>query len=306
MFNYSFEIPIAIEYISPFYLYRNSMEEEVIIDKKIETQEISIHIIFTLNKGFVYINNIESKSEDEALSKVTNLMNKIVNLLSLNFQKYNCNQYNGHLRFVWIKSNVKILSNEEFPRGAVGMTTRTILKLDNFEELIVKLDGTTEIEFISNAYYGSLLSLDYRAKFYHAFTIIEYLENQYKKEIGTKKYQGNHCLLIGEQIEENLVEFGYSKEDATHAKSLVLGYLKNITVENRVQKLLFILSEKFQIKSIKYKIPVELIIDENIVKELINTRNKLFHGKDPENLKTNTDILILICEKIYWYILEYK
>lgn len=143
-------------------------------------------------------------------------------------------------------------------------------------------------------------SQDHRAKYYHAFTIIEYIENKYK-DIGSQKFIKTDCKNSAELVRGYFLEHNYSEEDAVLAKGEVIKSLARITLESRAEKLNFILNNYFDIHSVKYFEEVE--INKEIAKNFIDIRNSLFHGGNQSDLKKNLDLLILVCQKIIWSLL---
>lgn len=298
MKNYNASIPIHLEYVSEFDSYDDSTFAECEFSANITIKTMQCSIAFDEKKDkYISIQDIEANDEIEAFTIVNKLLLIIANCISVFIQRKNVNQHYGHIRVRWFLRDLNITPRDQWPSASLSTKMITTINLDGLEEAVLRVWDSPDLQFITQAYYGALQSLDHRAKYYHAFTIMEHLENKYKDDVGNKKYSDADCKKAANLVFDYFTEQCYSLADANHAKGCVTDSLKKVTNETRAEKLQTILEKYFDITQVNYL--GEVTIDKKITKDFIDTRNGLFHGSvSPGNLKRNCDLLILVCEKI--------
>lgn len=298
MIKYKVIVPIYLEFVSEYDFHDMEIKQEVELNTAFSLKSLTFNVTYSNGNGMVIISNIDAQSELGAFIIARGWMDSIVRLLSFYVQKQNENQNYGSMRFNWFNKEMEISPKD----GIVSEDFQSLLtynvSLENFSEGLKKINKSEGLKFISTAYYGALQSSDHKAKYYHAFTIMEYLEQRHSNDGWDKKFNKLDCDEVGQEIYKKFIEKGYQSDVANSAKGTVINILSKTTIKNRQEKLVSILNEFYDINKVEYLIDIDINVET--IKKLIETRNKLFHGGDITNLKHNMDILILICEKVYW------
>ncbi len=133
-------------------------------------------------------------------------------------------------------------------------------------------EADDNLEFLINEYYSALGSEKIKSKFFHLFAMIEFIEQKYAD------YNGANPVLSNDEIDHILDAL--DNKISSEKKKDVLSGIKNSLLKmndtGRVQKLLNILN---WMKIEKYKrFGKDSLIDKKMLKEIIEIRNKSFHG----------------------------
>lgn len=302
MSKYKVVVPIHLEFVSEYDFHDMEMNQEVVLNTSFTLKTLRFTVDYSNGTGKITIEDIDSHSELGAFIIAESWLDIIVKLISLYIQTENKNQQYGHMRFTWYKKEMIISPRDGLISDDFSDLLTYNISLDNFSAKLEKLYKSDDLKFISNAYYGALQSSDHKAKYYHAFTIIEYLEQKHSDDGWEGKFDKSDCQETGQVVYNKFIEKNYTKEYAINAKETVINSLSRITVMNRREQLVDVLRNTYKIHKVEYLVDVN--VDTDTIKKLIDTRNKLFHGGEITNLKHNMDILILICEKVYWYFLN--
>jgi hypothetical protein len=300
MRQYKATIPMHLEFVSEYDQHDSSTSMEFHFETSVHIDSMNIIMMFPESgEPQIIIENVSAETEAEAFMVVVNVLPILVSIISLQFQRHHANQHYGHVRVKWYKGQINIIPRDQWVSDSAAMKLMCKLDTTGFQEVVCNAWSSEEIKFLLQAYYGSLQSQDYRAKYYHAFTIIEFIENKYRDEVGTKRFKEEDCTRLGNEAYKLLEELEYSKDDCNNGRDSIINLLKKITKESRANKLLQMITERLDIKSVKYLEDVP--VDRTLVGKFIETRNKLFHaGNEITELKRNTDLLILVSEKIVW------
>ncbi|WP_322922980.1 hypothetical protein [Paenibacillus campi] len=296
--DYRAQVPLHIEYVSDFDKHDFSTSRFFEVNTLLEIKGVHCNICSSNEKNIVAISGLIAENENEAFEKASKLFNMIAVCLSLHINKADPNCHYGQARFAWLKKEVIIKPRDQRISDSIAIQSSTKLNTQDSQVIITNMSDSVELSFLMQAFYGALQPVDLRAKYYHAFTIIEYLENIYKDKVGTKRFTTDSVEHCAQSLINPLRERGCSDEDIKKALEIINGGLKRATIESRQEKLLLILNNIFDIKSVLY-------INENVninaikVREFIETRNKLFHGgSNIATLKNTLNVLILVCENI--------
>lgn len=170
-------------------------------------------------------------------------------------------------------------------------------------------DKSPQLTFLLDEYYAALGSEALSSKFFHLFSMIEFIEKNY--------VDFAHATPIFDETDKTMVkkalrELKMPKEKRGRLIDTVCNAISKPTQFNREEKLVLILHQmgiwEFT------NCGTEFIIDELTVKELIKLRNSYFHGdsKGSEHSEEQISVklavarLMYICEKIILYALDEK
>lgn len=290
-------VPIHFEFDSAFDTHDSSTEMVFEFNHSFNHEGIDISIVCNSDIKQIVFENINAGHDLEAFIIVKSMMPYIVQLCSIYMQNKNINQLHGHTRLVWFKKEVKIQSQE-----LVHTELSMKVSLENFKGNFDNILTNTEQKFLTQALYGALQNQDIRSKYYSAYTIIERIEEVHR-DVGTKRYDKIKVKLLVKSIEQQILDAGFESDNLVDIKGLISGSLIKPTVQNREQKLVMILAEKYAIVKVSFPTPdSEIIVNEELAKKFSLIRNNLFHGKiegiDESELRHYTNLLILIVTKI--------
>ncbi len=273
------------------------------------------------------INNIVADGERKAYKFVHFRLYKICRTLSIIMNMYN--QHKNYFqprveidfdsllweRQVYGENNTLKLPNGDvvcMSNAILGMVTRVYTKgisdisLDKFSMYFNSTD--LELNYMLDEFYLALGKEDVRSKFFHLFSIIEFIEKRYIELSGAKP------LLTEEEVKD-LVE--YTSEikmdiDSDKKKRIVgtiKGVLSKMTDQGRDTKLVNILNS-MGIKKVLYS-DKQILINKNMISQMTDLRNCLFHGdvgesregKDKE-IQIEVEKLLVICGMIIEWVAE--
>lgn len=266
---------------------------------------VNIEVQVEDSAGVMRIENITAENEYKVQEETSKIIDTVLHLLSLEIQRRNQNQHWGHVRIGWRASSMKIEPRDASITGELHNHLIQTVDIPDVSDMLGRCHNNRDLGFLLAAYYFALAPADFKTKFYNAFTIIEHIEKRYRDRI-------NSTLLLSESQIKNLLgvvnaalKFIEDVKVRKRVYSDISGTVKGTTQENREEKLYRILWDVFNVRTINYYAnQVEVNID--LLKRFIKTRNSLFHGSGvaaspssvDEELKRDTDLLILLCESI--------
>lgn len=158
-----------------------------------------------------------------------------------------------------------------------------------------------DLNFMLDEFYLALGQENSYSKFFHLFSIIEFVEKRYADRNGAQK------LLALEETESILNAVSAcvlldEKEKRDRVHGALKQALVNLTDIGRKEKLVHILHQMgvFKVENCG----TEFEIDSKTIGQIINLRNKCYHGDRKKNKQTYIDVdlavtrLMYICEKI--------
>ena len=166
--------------------------------------------------------------------------------------------------------------------------------------LYVECDDT-DLNYMLDEFYLALGQENRYSKFFHLFSIIEFVEKRYEESNGANK------LLAPEEIEAIAkAVMNCSMMADKEKRDRVCGALKqtlgNLTDIGRKEKLVHILHQ-MEIREIK-DCGTEFVVDNKTIGQLISLRNKCYHGdrKNADQPYMDIDLavtqLMYLCEQI--------
>ena len=170
---------------------------------------------------------------------------------------------------VEIKDNSASVHEQLFLRDSVGLTGKTKIKLDDINRTIEEIPNS---EFFLDSFFNGLKSNNPKAKFFHFFVIIEFIE-------GSKEYKLMFSKNNLFSVEESKKIREFAEGFDNRKKGVILESLKR-TENNRRKKLLLLLESK----------NIEVLNNGTIGVEdlgrILKMRNSLFHSSSifDENL----------------------
>lgn len=305
MTKYEIKVPIIQEFVGEYDFHDTSTSVSYMFDYHCTYNGVLCEMQYNETVKEIVLKNIDASDEINAFIIGNKLLSQLAKILSLFLQKKHSeddNTLHGHVRIKWFRKDMEIS-----PRGLIQSDVKADysgdIELKDLELNLDKLVSSSDADFLLSALYGSLQTSDHKAKYYHAFTIIEFIESQFRGIVGTPIYKKDDTKEMAKLVADYLINNEYPNELATKAKGILSNTFASATQENRASKLVTILKEKYNINAIKYAGRVHPI-DEDLAQDLINKRNKLFHAGGTDNIKHQMDQLILICEKVVWHYLN--
>lgn len=180
------------------------------------------------------------------------------------------------------------------------------ISLDKFNDFFNNTDS--ELNYILDEFYFALGKEDVHSKFFHLFSIIEFIEKQYKKLSGaTALLTEDEVRKIVEHISD--IEINLNPKIMQRVTDTLKSSLPQMTDYGRNIKLANILNN-MGIKEIKCMNKV-IMIDKKVVAQMTKLRNCLFHGdsgKSREDADKEIQIvveeLLIICEMIIEWVVD--
>jgi len=302
--KYSTKLPLELEHLGQFDKYDFSSETKLSFNSKISYDNIKCSIDCNEKVFIAKIDNIIAENESEAFNKICTFLDYLTKILSYLIQKENNNPHYGHIRINYKKKKIKIKPRDQVINDELSMKTTLHPDISGMQKYLEKVIDSSELHLLITAYYNSLSVADLKTKFYHAFTIIEYIENKYSEKIETTQLLSDDLYQnIETDILAHLNNNDQSEKIINRIKGTLRSTIKKRTYENRKEKLLEILNDFLGIKSVRY-LTKEQDINEKFVSDIIKYRNKFFHKpmilseNDRKKFKFTTDILIILCEEI--------
>jgi hypothetical protein len=253
---------------------------------------------------------VEATDKTVAADIATEIFDLLVVALSFDLQGRYPNSHNGHPRFSWRRRELRIF--QLAPREGLmidgSLAIKSIYKFpaERTQAFLSTIESNPILAFLVTSYYQALGPLDTRSKFYNAFLVVEFVERLAEEQLPI-------ALLLDPKLLEPSISImraylsshGLDRGEMERIICRSLGQLRTATRQSRQTKLLQFLKEKLQITSVFYA-GQEHPVDDELIKNVIEQRNRLFHAasKDDQDVKKLTDLLILLVEKLLTCLLE--
>lgn len=307
MNQYKATTRLFVEYESPYDTHGASSSQGIRLKDEVPFGSIKCVVSLEDREGTAEFSSIKADSSQVAFEEACRVCHALASLLSLQIQVQNPNQHWGHPRVRWYKKDIQITPADNWPAENWHSHLVTTLHTEELRAGLEKWDTSPTLQFLASSYYAALSPSDLQAKFYSAFTIIEYLEKHYTEDIQTTPLVTDDFRkeLLG-AIEKLVAQMGLEKslDSIKNRVGNVFGKETN-TAESRALKLSRILNNIFGISRIQY-FNRDVAVDEDLANKLIKQRNSLFHGggktqgtaSQRDLLKAKVDTLILLCQEI--------
>lgn len=168
-----------------------------------------------------------------------------------------------------------------------------------------KCENSLCLSYMIDEYYAALGRETITSKFFHLFSIIEYIEKEFADLADTRKVFDE---TDKQQVLKCIEKLDMSKTKRERLRSSVMSAMSKTTELGREAKLVNIL-HNMGIKEFT-NCGTQFVIDKSSMKELIILRNSFFHGDGKKMEGTDCHIsvetavarLMYICEKIIVYV----
>lgn len=294
-------------------------------------QDEEIHLPesrFVLN-----IENVVAHNQEEAERMMEQSIHNICRVLSFQMNVHNCNKQGYQPRVqvnqknvVW-KENVyepyeEVMKREESEEyidengnrvicvrevasinieTSVSATIFCCLKEEEFFKLFnVNMDE--KMDFILEEYFIALGVEKMTSKFFHLFSIIEFVEKEYVSLAEADR------LISDEDIEQviEIVEGALTPDKRERILGTLKGQMMKMTNIGRTDKLVNILHAMNIMKIDNCAIPFD--VNKKVIRELIDMRNRCFHGNGASggagkhiSVELAVTQLLEICQRIIQY-----
>lgn len=281
----------------------------------------------------VEITNLVAPDQDEARVFVKPYLYRICRTLSFFLSQNNCNKHSYQPRVetdvehaVWGRSvyepfetllqkkedfvettlvdgkKYQVITMESAPIViSTSLYTKIYGRMPTDDFLLYVECDDTDLNYMLDEFYLALGQENRYSKFFHLFSIIEFVEKRYEDHNGANK------LLASDEIEAiTKAVMDISTMVDREKRNRVCGALKqtlgNLTDIGRKEKLVHILHQ-MGIREIK-NCGTEFEIDDKTIGKLISLRNKCYHGdrKKADHSYINIDLavtqLMYLCEQI--------
>ena len=281
----------------------------------------------------VEITNIVASDQDEARVFVKPYLYRICRTLSFFLSQNNCNKHSYQPRVetdvehaIWGSSlyepfeellqkkkdsvettvvdgkKYQVITVESAPIViSASLYTKIYGRMPTDDFLLYVECDDTDLNYMLDEFYLALGQENRYSKFFHLFSIIEFVEKRYEESNGANK------LLAPEEIEAIIkAVMNCSMMADKEKRDRVCGALKqtlgNLTDIGRKEKLVHILHQ-MGIREIM-DCGTEFVVDDKTIGQLISLRNKCYHGdrKNADQPYMNIDLavtqLMYICERI--------
>ena len=268
------------------------------------------------------VSGVVAENKEQALNLLSGYINRLCKRLTFDFNMHNCNRHLYQPRVEadwgsakWSKVQYQVyldwLHDREddtmqipnYLYGECSVYSTSCVKIKT-QELDAQswLRSLGEVQgFLMDEYYAALGSETVKSKFFHLFAIIEFVEHNYKQYQGTEEWFTHEEL---ERLEQSLdavwkeKECSFSKAQKNKLREILMSKVAEATKIGRAGKLLNILN---QMGIYELKIMHETVaIDKKKLQQLIDLRNKTFHGEENEigEYKKGVEFLLYLCEAI--------
>ncbi len=303
-----------------------TFKEEVSIESRDFKDTQVVYIEIKSDKDFfVKIEHAYGKNEEEAIASVIHKCERICSALNLIITQNNVNIHLFQPKLAFFLQDLKAseIPYEEFEKyqllknkdrefrylydgfkisdAYAEMTIKQTIPIDEFQSVYNAISDR-ELSYIFNSFTSALGTEDYLAKFFHLFSIIEYIERNYTDEMGeaTKVFLPEDIKAIKCSFGDICKGLSFSriKRDRVVNK---IGELNTVTNLNRNQKLLNIL-KNMGISQVKQGV-INFNVDDKFVSDIIKKRNTKFHGDLEVSRELNdvTNKLMSVCLLIIRY-----
>lgn len=294
--------------------------------------------VYKENENFlILIEYLYADNDEYAIDMASKLADKICYTITYLVQSQNSNSHYFHPKFTYRARDI-ICKEHVYPKHAAflklerenrdialylndlakmheSVHIKMIHSIDTkaFNQIFDLMYNNKHLAFVVESYYRALGDIDDISKYYNLFTIIEYIEENFKDKSKAKK-------MFNKKQKEELIDIATNKamkcfensQDGDNIERCVERFrnrfsqiISESTDKTRTEKLYTIIKEYFQIEKID-ELPFNFEITEPKLKEFINTRNSLFHAKklsqkDKEQLSVLTNELMALCTHIIKY-----
>lgn len=288
------------------------------------------------------VNGIPAKSEDDAFEAVESYINNICIELTLLTNKHNANRqcYQPRVYPAWNKAKwsqysytqYEAMIQAELNKEAEAESTDRVkvvklcnritisssvyaflteyLNADDLHPERWVTQGDAKVDFVRTAIYSALGDEGVESKYFHLFTIIEFIERDKTicKLLDAKPvYSSDQITAMTNALLNVVKDFDSSKVTMNRLKSRIMSNLGSFTDLTRAEKLISILK---MMKVATYERHEELVeLTPKDAQNLIDLRNGLFHGVGTDDKREKqywdgVEQLLYICEKILNYFLD--
>lgn len=281
----------------------------------------------------VEITNIVVHDQDEAYAFLKPYLYRICRTLSFFLSKHNCNKHSyqprvetdvEHARWensvyepleevlhkeadsvetTWVDGKkYQVITIESAPIViSTSVYTKIYGRMPTDDFLLYVDCADTDMNYMLDEFYLALGQENRYSKFFHLFSIIEFVEKRYEDINGANK------LLSSEEIDAITKaaldsQILANKEKRDRVRGALKQVLGNLTDVGRKEKLVHILHE-MGIDKIE-NCGTEFEIDDRIIGQMISLRNKCYHGDRKTSDQPYMDIdlavtrLMYICERV--------
>ena len=297
MYKYSYQVRLEYEYIEEGNYPRNITYDYEDIEYSDIGAKICLKMGFDLNVSEVIADN-----RDNAFFYACNVIRKVCKVVTilLQIQNYDHRESCPHITFLPYK--VKMLCEESLDETMLtekdgenkikehlgihdciaGIQKTEILDLSSFTKLYCNCDNNNFID-IGDVIYRAVLAQNAESRFFQLFTIIEAIETKYglDEEISHKMIQSDKVESVKESLQPLLKSLAKDSDYRSRLNSRFIQIITTATIESRSEKLSNIIIKKYNVLEVKKGV-MKYSINSNKMKEFIDLRNKLFHGKQIE------------------------
>lgn len=304
MQKYHVQVPVFIDFASAYDTHDSGFGFGVQYQATTTIDGINVSVHVKEDEGTLELTDVEADSENDAVKYAVKLFTLTANLVSLEIQLANQNSHYGHARLGWRPRQIKVTPSDHWIRDSVD--SKIIQTIDGglFGPRMARVKNDDDLEFILSAATASFLSVDYRTKFFNAFSIFEFVEARYSKSISAEPLLDASTVATIESFARSSVS-SKGGNVADRVASTTKGALSRMTVENRATKLARILSDIFEIKHVTYGAK-DVSVDVDMARSFIEFRNRAFHGGKIETerhvasreMKETCDLAILVVASV--------
>ena len=306
--SYDIEAPIIIEFVSPLDRHDSSMDRAPNLCAHLTLDDVECHMELGERNRFT-LHGIKASSENNAFASAAILLNKLCIAATVASEIPNQNPHCGYLRLRWDAKGIKITPRDHSILGISESSDLTFIPNISVEFLAAITEAISRVGGVSlifDAYYRAMGPQDPRTSYAVGFFVIELVESRFTSKITT------HPLLPDDLV----------RSISDHAKTLLksrglqevidgvasrIGNLQRATIEARNEKLTTILRDVFQITEVNTGVQRQQV-EPTLVQQLIDARNKLFHGSttsgNADDYRELTPMLMSIIGQILKAVVE--
>jgi hypothetical protein len=249
---------------------------------------------------------VPAASQGEAYARTCEALSALVPLLSLESQREHLNRHYGPLRATWSRAELRITPADEWPSMSVALRSERRVEIAGLNDHLAAFAAIPDLRPLLLSYDRALAPDDEETRFFNAFAIVEFVEKRFAtSDRFTRLLDDAGADAVIEAMEVCVRARQAPPNILKRLTSLVGGSLRRGTIEGREFKLLKVLRDDFGIARVEDAIgPVD--VDIELVRQLTDARNRLFHGAAGEaaGFVRLTDRLTLIVEQILRAFLE--
>lgn len=318
MYKYSYQVMLEYEYIE-----KESYPRNITYDyENMEYRDSDTGAKICLKRGFdLNISEVIADNRDDAFLIACDVIQKVCKVVTILLQIQNYDNRESCPNLTFLPYKVKMLCEEALDETMItendgeitikeyfrihdciaGMQITQGLDLSSFEKLYCNLDNNMNFIDVGDVIYRAVLAQNAESRFFQLFTIIEAIETKYglDGEISHKMIQSDKVEIAEEFIQNLLESLEIEGDHRNRLNSRLMQIIKTATIESRAEKLSDIIIKKCNVLEVK-KGCIKYSINSNKMKEFIDVRNRLFHGKHIEqkeysNLVQRTNELQELC-----------